>query len=67
MAVLGLYCCTGFSPVSESWATPPLWCEGFSVLWLLLSQSMGSGAHGLQQLWRTGSGLRFRGSRAQAQ
>ena len=34
-----------------------LWCSGFSQWWLLLLQSMGSRAHGLQQLQHTGSAV----------
>ena len=30
-------------------------CTGFSLWWLLLLWSTGSGAHGLQSLWPTGS------------
>ena len=45
LAVLGLCCRRSFSL-----AAPLLWCVGFSLWWLLLFQSMGSRAHGLQQL-----------------
>ena len=40
LAVLGLRCC--FSLVVASGAALSLWCEGFSLPWLLLFPSMGS-------------------------
>ena len=40
LAALGLRCCV--------WATLQLWCLGFSLRWLLLLGSTGSGEHRLQ-------------------
>ena len=37
----GLYCCAGFFLVSMSWCYSWLGSTGFSLLWLLLLQSMG--------------------------
>ena len=42
LAVLGLCCCPGFSLVAASGGYSLLRCEGFSLRWLLLLQSMGS-------------------------
>ena len=54
LAVLGL-CCTSFSLVAGSGGYFPLKCMGFSLQWLLLLQSTGSRARGLQQLQLPGS------------
>ena len=66
LAAVGLGCCTGFSLLVAGGGVRWLCCTGFSWLWLLL-WSMGSGAHGLQELWLEGSVVEVRGSRAQAQ
>ena len=47
LAVLGLCCCTGFSPVVTSGGYSLLQCSGFSLWWLLWWQSMGSRACGV--------------------
>ena len=47
LAALGLGCCTDFSLLVASGAVLSLQCAGFSLPWLLLLQSMGSGACGL--------------------
>ena len=44
----------GFSLVAASGSYSSLQCTGFALRWLLLLWSMGSGARGLQQVWRTG-------------
>ena len=58
LAVLGLRCCAGFSPVAVS--------LGFWLQWPLLLQSIGSGALRLQELRHMGSAVVVLGSRAQA-
>ena len=50
LAVLGLPCCAGFSPVAASRVALWLQCTGSSLQWLLLLHSMSSRAHGLQHL-----------------
>ena len=49
------FCCAGssllgmdFSPVAARGSTLQLWCTSLSLRWLLLVQSTGSRAHGLQ-------------------
>ena len=54
-AVLGLHSWTSFSLVAGSGGYFPLKCMGFSLQWLLLLQSTGSRARGLQQLQLPGS------------
>ena len=54
VAVLRLWCCAGFSLVATSEGSSWLWCAGFSLRWLLLLQSMGFRARGLQELWCMG-------------
>ena len=54
LAVLGLHCCMqAFSSCGEQ-RLLFLQCMGFSLLWLLLLQSMRSGMHGFQKLWLLG-------------
>ena len=53
--MLGLHCSVGFSLVAASKGCSSLQCTSFSLQRLPLLQSMGSRAHGLQQLWHTGS------------
>ena len=54
LAVLGLhYFAPAFFRCSDRGR--PLRCLGFSLQWLLLLQSIDSGAHGLQQLQLVGS------------
>ena len=48
MAVLGFYCCVGFSLAAVSGVYSSLQCAGFSLQWLLLLQSMGSIVNGAQ-------------------
>ena len=48
MALLGLYCCAGLSPVASSEGYSWLWCVGFLVRWPLPLQSTGSRACRLQ-------------------
>ena len=48
LAVLSLLCCTGSSLVAVSRGYRSLQCVGFSLWWLLLLQSTGSRAYGLQ-------------------
>ena len=48
LAVLGLLSVCGLSPVVASGGTLQVWCTGFSLWWLLMLQSMGSGALELQ-------------------
>ena len=56
LAVLGLHCCTqAFLYLQWAGATVQSQCMGFSLLSLLLLQSMGSRAHGLQYLMHVGS------------
>ena len=47
LAALGLCCSVGFSLVAASGGYSLGWGTGFSLRWLLLSQSMVSRAHGL--------------------
>ena len=42
LAVLGLCCCAGFSPVVVSRASSSLWRTGFSLQWRLLLLGTGS-------------------------
>ena len=44
----------GFFQLWRAGAPLQLQCIGFSLQWLLLSQSTGSRVHGLQQLWDQG-------------
>ena len=60
LAVLGLHCCTGFSPVTVS-GDYSLLHAAFSLWWLLQLQSTGSRVHRLQQLWCMGSGVEVPG------
>ena len=52
LAVLGLRCCAGFSPVAASGATLWLRCAGFSSRWLPLLRSTGCSVCRLQELWQ---------------
>ena len=46
LALLGLCCCTGFSPVVENRLISILGYASFSLSWLLLLQSAGFGHEG---------------------
>ena len=56
LAVLRLHCCKGFSPVVTSWGHSLAVGTSFSLWRLLLLQSPGSRACGLQSLQHLGSG-----------
>ena len=60
LAVLGLHSSHGLSLIAESRAYSLALVPGFSLWWLLLLQSMGSRACGLQQLWLLGCGRQDR-------
>ena len=51
LAVSGLVAMRAFLRWQGGGATLHLWCGGFSLWWLPLLRSMGSGAHGLSSLW----------------
>ena len=51
LAVSGLVAMRAFLQWQGGGATLHLWCGGFSLWWLPLLRSMGSGAHGLSSLW----------------
>ena len=55
LAVLDLHCCSGFSLIVASGVCSSLQCAGLSLWWLLLVQSTGSRACGLQLLQHPGS------------
>ena len=55
LAVLSLCCCAGFSLAAASGGYSGCGAV-FSLWWLLLLRSTGSGACGLQYLWLLGSG-----------
>ena len=48
LTAVGLRCCTGFLQLGRAWIALYLWCTGFLLRWLLLLQSMGSGAQAQQ-------------------
>ena len=54
LVVLDLRCCLGLLLLWRAGVPLSLRCLGFPLWWLLLLQSIGSRAHGLQQLWHTG-------------
>ena len=55
LVVLDLHCCLGLLLLWRAGVPLSLWCMGCSPWWLLLLQSTGCRAHGLQQLWCVGS------------
>ena len=55
LVLLGLRCCMGFSVVVASGDQSLVAGMGFSLQWLLLLQSTGSGLCRLRQLQHTGS------------
>ena len=55
LAVLDLGSCVGFSSVAGNGGYSLFWCEGLSLLWLLLLRSMGPRAGRFQEPWLLGS------------